>query len=258
MDTNVPTDAQLKAVQDQTDKTVSNAKTKMQNKTLAYACYRFLCQQKRASSGKNSSKSVATSDGGNCAGYESGNDPCSKINDIQTDLDKARQDLVFAQTERSSVLNQLNAYSASAANLKNIINDLTEKIAQLQKELKNAPKPIPPDVARAKLNGTGQLTPEEREQNWMSFSFDSESSTKSVKTDSKTYKAAVSFSAGGALWSVSGGASYSHASQDFAEKMSNSDVTISGKLLKVTINRNWFQPSLFAVGKLQMVSSYIQ
>ena len=42
------------------------------------------------------------------------------------------------------------------------------------------------------------------------------------------------------------------------KKMSNSDVTVSAKFLRVTFTRNWFQPSLFHMDKLEMVSSYIQ
>lgn len=43
-------------------------------------------------------------------------------------------------------------------------------------ELKNAPDPIPPAAAEA--SGTGQLTKQELEDNWLSFTFDSEMSTK--------------------------------------------------------------------------------
>lgn len=52
----------------------------------------------------------------------------------------------------------------------------------------------------------------------------------------------------------SGGASYSRAEQKFAQKISDSDIKISAKILKVSIKRPWFKSSLFKSNQFQMVS----
>lgn len=88
----------------------------------------------------------------------------------------------------------------------------------------------------------------------MSFSFDSEESKKSVDSDSKVFKAAAAFHASGFFWHAGGSVSHSDAEQDFNSKMSQADISVSAKLLWVTINRNWFRPSLFDSCKLGMVS----
>ena len=50
-----------------------------------------------------------------------------------------------------------------------------------------------------------------------------------------------------------GGASYSHASSSFKEQMSQADVKIKGKLLKVAIKRPWFKSALFKSDQFTMV-----
>ena len=185
-------------------------------------------------------------------GASNSSDPCKEMNDKMDGLNEAQSEATWAKTEGEAAVNQLQAYSAENSNLQGIVNDLDAQIKELQTELKTVPKPVP--LSAADASGKNELSQDEIEQNWMSFSFDSVSSTKEVDTSSETYKAALSFSVGGLLWSVSGGASYSRSQQDFAQQMSKSDVAISGKFLRVTMNRDWFHPSIFSIGGLRMVS----
>ena len=247
IDSKVPTDAMLLQVKSEYESTITSSKQKLSDAAKKHACLVYLCQQQKANNDSN------TKPDPDCSDYAS-SDPCNAITDTQGDMDEARRAIVQASTQRDSALNQLTANNATDGSLNSLLLDLDQRIEQLTSELDNAPSPIPPAAAEA--NGTGQLTKQEIEDNWMSFTFDSEQSTKSVKTTSTTYQAALSFSASGDLWSVSGGASYSRSSQDFAQKMSQSDVDISAKFLRVTFTRNWFRPSLFNMDKLKMVSSY--
>ena len=248
----VPTPSMLLQIKSEYNNTITSSKQKLSDAAKKHACLVYLCEQKRA---KSDSKAPADPKSDpECSDFASeSSDPCKAITDTQGDMDEARRAMVQASTQRDSALNQLMANDPTDGSLNSLLLDLKQRIEQLTTELDNAPKPIPPAAAEA--NGTGQLTKQEIEDNWMSFTFDSEQSTKSVDTQSKTYKTATSFSAGGFLWSVSGGTSYSRSSQDFAQKMSQSDVDISAKFLRVTFSRNWFRPSLFNMGNLKMVSS---
>lgn len=244
MDSNVPTSDELKAVETGVNATISAEKKQMANVTKVYACYRYLCEASRT----NSSNSKNASDP--CAKYKD-KDPCSRLNDLQTQLNEATRATTQAQTAGDSAMNQLLVYRGSNGSMDAIIKQLNSQIDTLKGELKNAPKPIPPDAAAA--NGTGQLSPQEIEENWMSFSFDSETSSLSKVTKSSTFKTAESFSDSGFFWSVGGSASYSRSSQSFSKSMHSADVSVSAKMLRVTFSRNWFQPSIFQLGKLKMV-----
>ena len=263
MKSNIPSENEANNTIANMKNTVTATEKNIQEASVDYSCFRYLCQQKRAKAKRKvfrqeieflfnevQSEDASTS----CSGFKyKTKDPCNELNEAQTKLDVAREEAVQAATKENSARNQLHAYSSSDSSITGILDSLKTQIDQLQEELKTAPKPVP--QAAASLNGTGQLTQKEIEENWMYFSFDSDSSAKSVSTSSTTYKAALSFSVGGALWSVSGGASFSRATQDFSDKMSRSDVSITGKFLRVTINRNWFQPSIFSLGDIHMVSS---
>lgn len=132
------------------------------------------------------------------------------------------------------------------------------QIELLEKELKKAPKPLPQEAASAKETVSHQESQQDLDDSWMSFSFDSEKAKKSVDSDSKTFKAAAAaFHASGLFWHADASASHSEASQDFNSKMSQAHISISAKLLRVTVNRNWFRPSLFEIGKLGMVSCFL-
>lgn len=214
-----------------------------------YNCYQYFCQINRTAN--NPQNFVIPSD---CTNYKSNPDPCNQINELQNKLSQKSEALAEALSTSYSAINQLTATANTS--ISNFITQLNDEIAALHKQLPTAPKPIPPDVNKAKINGTGHLSPQEIEQNWMSFSFDSETSSSSTVTGSTTYKAAASSSLRELLWSVSGSASYSRSTQDFSSKTSSAKIAVSAKLLKVQIQRNWFRPSLFSVGSLKMVSAW--
>ena len=255
MNSHIPSERQAQNILSALNSTVDAALSKLSNASIAYSCLRYLCLWKRAISDSQSQRSKFPQDGESsdaCLMYEIEKNPCTKVNKAQTDLDKARQEVILAETHKDVVMNHLSTYSASNGSIKSITDNLQQQIKQLHKELKAVPKPVP--HAAATIIRTGQLTQKENEENWMYFSFDSESSLISVDSNSTAYQAALSFPVGEDLWSVPGGTSDSQASQHFAKKMSQADVSITGKFLRVTINRNWFQPSIFKLGNIPLVS----
>lgn len=252
MNTNVPTKDELEKIEKKIQSTVSAEQEKIKETAKEYACYQYLCEEKRVSNTSTKTNSVTSKS--SCSQYDKPNsDPCSKINNIQQKLSQQSADIAQAQTAGNSAINQLTAYTGNNGSMEVIIKQLNDEIAELKRQLSTAQKPIPPDAEGAKINGTGHLSSQEIEENWMSFTYDSETSASSTVTSSTTYKAAASLSVGGLFWSVGGGASYSSSSQDFSKQMKSAQVKVSAKLLRVTIERNWFRPSLFSVSKLQMV-----
>lgn len=248
----VPDKDQLESIEGRFNKTITAAELKMKNNSHKYYCFRYFCQQNRAHNRSRTSLmtelEMVNEQSSECDSYTTDREkPCSQLHELQITLDKSREAVIKATDERDSAIRHLTAYSGS--NMNSIIDNLNLQIKQLEAEQKTAPKAVPPDAV-----GNGKLTQKERDENWMSFNFDSESSVKTVDKSSKTYRAAASFSASSWLWSASGGASYSQSSNKFASDMNEANISISGKFLRVTINRNWFRPSIFTLAEMPLVS----
>lgn len=235
-----PTDADMKKLTP--SKEIEDMKKKIEEGASALRCLDYLCQ-----AGKK-----PLPDGDVCKKKYKSVDPCEEANKKREKMDADTKSLAEAQTKSDTTKNILEAYRSTDANLQGIVASLEEEIKNLEEDLKSAPKESP-IIDKAK--GKGDMTQREIEENWMSFSFDSKTASKIKESDSKTYKGTASFSAGGLFWSVGGGASYSRSEQDFHQEMSMADVSVSAKLLRVAINRNWFRPSIFRISNsLQMVS----
>ena len=235
-----PTDDDLKKLNPNTN--IETLKKNIEDAAKAVRCYEYLCQAEKTTK--------KLPEGDTCKKAYPKPKPCDEVNAQRAAMNAAMQSATQAQTENDLMMNVLEAYRSS--NTKEIADNLQAKIKALEEELKSAPTESPV-VNKAKEKG--EMIPQEIEQNWMSFSFDSVASSKSVSSNSKTYKGAHSFHAGGLLWSSKGGVSYSSSEQEFHKKMSSADVSVSAKLLRVTINRNWFRPSIFRISNfLKMVS----
>lgn len=240
-----PTETEITSMKEDSPALVK-AKTDIDNAAQAIRCFEYLCQAHRTKKTLNTEDSCTKT-------YitDTEMNPCDELNKQRTAMDEATETVAQAKTESDSMANTLNAYSATNTNIKGVEAQLKAQIAVLEEKLKSAPIEAP---MIDKANAKGEMTRQDIDQNWMSFSFDSATSTSSVNKDSKTFKTASSFSAGGLGWSVGGGASYSRSQQNFQQKMSAANIGVSAKLLRVTINRNWFRPSVFGIGNfLKMV-----
>lgn len=173
------------------------------------------------------------------------NDSCAKVTEQQANIAKKMQAVIQKRSQYDFAMNQLQASSQS---LQDIQKQFGDQINQLREELKKAPKPIPIEAAPV-------MSQKELDANWMPFTFDSETSLKSVDTDSKVYKSAATFGAFDGFWFAGASVSHSKASQDIYNAMSKANVSIAAKVLRVTFSRNWFRPSLFSYDNLEIVSS---
>ena len=208
-------------------------------------CYKYLCCCRRFN--------VTVNSDSDCKKYDNSSvDVCAEISQKEGGAIDASGDVTEQQLDNDYTLQKLSAYNGSSQDMQTLLQQLDDQIANYTEQLKDAPVTLPPIASSA--NQSEYLTQDEIDQNWRVFAFNSETSSSTAITDSKTYKTALSFSVNGLFWSAGGGASYSRAEQDFAQQMSEADVSLSAKILRVTFSRSWFTPSLFSLANFTMVS----
>lgn len=163
--------------------------------------------------------------------------------DSNTELFACVEDLDF----------QINSFERSREALNETATQIEEQINALQQRLATS------DVKFSHLARDAQHAADTQDQldsKWLSFSFNSERyKTSSVSSHSrKTSSIAGSFRAGGFLWSASASYSYSRSRSEsrFASNMNSAKTIVSGELLRVTIQRPWFRPSIFKSTQLQI------
>ena len=245
MNSKVPTDAELAAIIKKFDDAKTKESTDMQATYDKISCLKVHCQLEEFG-GLFADEVVKDK-----CGEQAGAKYCDALNKAQSDMAGQMQDSAQKQNQYDAAKNQLLASHASSDSLSGILKQIEDEINDLEDQLKTAPKelPVPKD------NNT--MSQQELDDNWMSFSFDSEESKTSVDTSSKVYKAAASFHASGWFWHAGGSVSHSSASQNFDKDMQQAGVNVAAKLLRVTFSRNWFRPSLFSHKHLGMVCEII-
>ena len=242
-----PTEKELKALIDSSSGESTKRQKAIDDAAQAVKCYEYLCKAKNA---KKLATLPATD---SCKTKYKESDPCQEISKSRKKLEEASQAETEAQSVSDMMKNNLEAYKSTNPSLNAILVQLNNEIDELQKKYESAPTEAP--ILR-KASGKGEMSGEEIAQNWMAFTFDSEKSSKSRDTSSSTTKVAASTSFF-AQFTLGAGMSYSRSHQEFHEKMSSSDVSVSAKLLRVTINRNWFRPSIFRNSNLFKMVSFV-
>lgn len=244
----LPSDSDIDKVSKPT-KDLEAAQSDIQAAGKAVRCYEYLCNAERAY--------VQLPEDDACKTIYKEPRPCDEAKKWTTKLEEATQFAIKAQTDSDLMKNNLQAYESTNMNLQGISKNLQAKIADLERDLKSAPIHSP---AISEAKGEKDMSQKEIEQNWMSFSFDSLKYSQSKKSDSKkAFKIVIpsffvskfGFSAG------TDGFSLSLKQKEFRHNMSVADVLVTAKLLRVTIHRNWFRPSVFRIRKsLKMVCQY--
>ena len=148
---------------------------------------------------------------------------------------------------------QINSFEESREALNRTVQLLEDQIASLQDRLATT------DVKFSHLARDAQHAADSQDQldsKWLSFSFDSKSdkSESSTSYSQSSSRLSVGFSGGGGLWSVSGSYSRtkSNSEYSFEASMNSAEVLVSGQLLRVTVQRPWFRPSLFKNSQFQL------
>ena len=148
---------------------------------------------------------------------------------------------------------QVNSYQQAREALNETAIQIDEQIKALKKRLTNSGIKFS-HLARDAQHAAD--TQEELDSKWLSFSFDSKKDTSSSfsTASAKSSRIAGRFSARKLFWSVKSSFSHSRSRSEarFLATMNNAQTSVSGELLRVTIKRPWFRPSLFKSKQFQI------
>lgn len=131
-----------------------------------------------------------------------------------------------------------------------VAKEVTSRSKQIEKklqELRNAQKRAPLGVSSSETNFTiTTLSERERADGWTLFRFNSKDYNDHVDKDTDTYRAAFTLGQWAGLWSSRGEATFKCTDSHVTRLVFNSDIEISGKLLKVAIDRRYVDDTLFS------------
>lgn len=141
---------------------------------------------------------------------------------------------------------QINNVAATREAMRAAIAELDEEIEDLRIKLTTA------GIKLTQLASHAADSQEQLDSQWLQFEFDSAHETRSSKSSSKHTSVAASFKASGFLWSARASYSYSRSESSFQSAMNSAEVNVKGELLRVTVQRPWFRPSLFKSKQFQI------
>ena len=148
----------------------------------------------------------------------------------------------------ASVSYQLNT-TLQQAYYDQVIKDIDTSIKEYEKALSTSQLPLS-QLAQHAADSKEQLDSE-----WMQFEFDSSKSSTQTDTSYSYSSHSSSANVRYAWLSVSASYSTSKAEQDYRNQMNSAKVAVKGELLRVTIQRPWFRPSIFRSDQFTMVSN---
>lgn len=181
-------------------------------------------------------KANGTFDGAECDRYANSSNNAAETVDSNTELYACVQDLDF----------QVNAFEKAREAMNQTAAELEDQIESLKERLALT------DVKFSHLAREAQHAADSQEildSHWLSFSFDSKqyksSSTTSYSRSSSSFAASVSGRVG--LFSFGGSYSRSRSQSDysFQAAINSAETLVSGQILRVTVQRPWFRPSIF-------------
>lgn len=190
--------------------------------------------------------------GGN---YES----CSKINAMEDKLVETLSESTAANLQLEMLKSQVGAESQMIGQINVVLETLEREKKNLEKELAEAKKnPSSGSGLVEDMGKSEKLSLEEMQDNWASFDFSSTTTSQESKSSGTQTSTKASV---GSLFPFVGpkvdvAASTEHTS--LSSHLSNVNLKVKAKLLKVKINRPWFRPDLFSNRDFKLVSAACQ
>ncbi|CAI8035380.1 hypothetical protein GBAR_LOCUS19863 [Geodia barretti] len=211
--------------------TLTSSNTALNNLATNTENYRQRCLISRIKAKANESF-----DGTECDRYASSSSSAYESVESSTELFACVRDLDF----------QVNAFEQSREALNQTAQEIERQIEALQQRLSTT------DVKFSHLAREAQHAADSQDildSQWLSFQFDSKrykssSSTLSSRTTSN-FAASASGGFGFFSFSASYSSSRSRSDYSFQAAMNSAETVVGGELLRVTVQRPWFRPSLF-------------
>lgn len=104
------------------------------------------------------------------------------------------------------------------------------------------------------LNKILNETEQNLDDEWEQFEYDSDSSHIDTKQDSNSVNVAAGLGVGAPGFGVQASANYGKTTTDLQQAVNSASLKVSGEVLRVTIKRPWFKPSIFEDPELSFVS----
>ena len=185
------------------------------------------------------------------------NDVCKNLTN---DTGKA-VDITFTKADVNlqyqSTAFALNSGNGSNSFLQSRVSTLRHELAELEDELKRTEPYLGPVIGDTQdLNQLRNETEQNLDDEWLQFQYNSESESTSSSRDSSSLNVATGLSVGVPGMSFGLGFNMGKGDTDLKMAISKTSVKISGELLRVTIKRPWFKPSIFEDESLYFVSIY--
>ena len=173
----------------------------------------------------------------NCGDFTNSSDATSELIETNSKIYSCAESLV----------SQLNG-SMHNEYYNQLISDINYNIDELRKALTMSGAPLS-QLAQHAADSQEQL-----DSQWLQFQFDSSKSSQQRDSSSSS-----SSSSGFSWWwgSSYSTSSSSAANQYFRKQMNSAKIGVKGELLRVTIQRPWFRPSLFKSNQYHMVCIFI-
>ena len=187
-------------------------------------------------------------------------DPCEHLKQAT----EGAVDATFQQAQASSELYSssflLNSNEKYESFMQSRIAAIQRDIEEIDEQLNNLDKGqvYLGEIADSKefkaLNRLGNETVQDYDSEWLQFEYDYDSTHINTSQDKSSFGVSAGF--GGGIKGASLGASayYGKGTADLQQAVNSASLKASGELLRVSIKRPWFRPSLFENSVLYFVS----
>ena len=185
---------------------------------------------------------------------------CSKFKQANAEAVTATFQQAQVRFEYESAAFLLNSKRQLNKFLQARIGSLNKEIKKNEKKL-NLSRPYLGEVVDSRefqdLNSVLNETEQNLDDAWTSFQYDSESSHTQTDTEMNSFNVAVELGAvvvGGRGFGAQASTHYRESTTDMRQSFNSANLKVSGQLLRVTIKRPWFKPSIFENPSLSFVS----
>ena len=187
-------------------------------------------------------------------------DPCDNLKQAT----EGAVDATFQQAQASSELYSssflLNSNEKYQSFMQSRIDAIQRDIGEIDTQLDNLDKGqvYLGEVADSKefkaLNQLGNQTVQDFDSEWLQFEYDYDSTHINTSQDKSSFGVSAGFGGGIKGASLDASAYYGKGTADLMQAVNSASLKASGELLRVSIKRPWFRPSLFENPVLYFVS----